>query len=672
MIISPKEYPQNLPWDEKVLSMPNIPRGAEGHIIVLRSILKNVQSHMNPNDKLSIIGSDAKLTLNEACVRLRPMRLVLKTSNGWELTKESEIWLNSGDNLYLAAILCANIRFLAEILYYLDTPRKSADLKGIAVQEYGLGWKTISDINSRLVWLRQFGLVDFQEFSLLYSVTDLGREFLNYIHVVEPGQISGQEDETLEEDALSIQPWAIDYCAISQNDLCLRHQSIGYIPGNALDFIHTIVEYLYLVQSNGDYDTIKKYAMGKYGIAVSSIRSFMNTLVNMDFIKRQTDRLFVLTDTAEKWLETSGIIEFVCCIQRNFLFVFELLKELDGKALSFQELAAIGRVSYGLDKASIEEIRKRIAIFKSAKLVRSVSLDKFIITKRGQLLLKQFDIQEQRLKNKESDDENQVPLPKGDSICTELRLSSKDSMNPDRFEWAIKAAFEALGFKATRMGGSGKTDVLVHTPGSPKVSFSVAVDAKSTSGGSVSDSQVDFDTLEEHRKKHNADYSMVVGCAFQNERLIKRAKEHGVVLLNVDDFETLIRKHLEVPIKLSLYRKLFEKAGIADISLVNDDRQYIIYLGNLMRAVMSCLIAESEDPETEGFLFERDIYRSLRDNRELDNPPTMEAISNMLQFLTSPLVGCVEKTKDGYYATGSLSDAARKFAFYSRNCFDDQ
>ena len=199
-----------------------------------------------------------------------------------------------------------------------------------------------------------------------------------------------------------------------------------------------------------------------------------------------------------------------------------------------------------------------------------------------------------------------------------------------------------MGLRATRLGGSGKTDVLVHIPGSPKISFSIAVDAKSTAAGSVPDSQIDFDTLEEHRKKHNADYSMVIGCAFQNECLIKRAREHGVFLLCVDDFETLIKRHLEVPIKLSLYRKIFEKGGIA----------------------------ESEDPETEGFLYERDIYRSLRDGKELDNPPTTEDISNMLQFLASPLVGCVEKTKEGYYATGSLSDAARKFAFYSRNCFD--
>ncbi len=134
MMILPEEYPTSLPWDEKVFSMPNIPRGSKGLLYTLRDILENVKSHMNPEDKLSFIGSDTEITLNEACIRLRPMRLVSKTSDGWELTKESAIWLNSGDDLYLAAVLCANIRFLAEILYYLDIPRKSKELKEIIVR----------------------------------------------------------------------------------------------------------------------------------------------------------------------------------------------------------------------------------------------------------------------------------------------------------------------------------------------------------------------------------------------------------------------------------------------------------------------------------------------------------------------------------------------------------
>lgn len=114
MLVSPKEYPQCRPWDEKVFSMPNIPRGSEGLLCVLRNILEKVKGCLNPTDKLSFAGSDSKITLNEACIRLRPMRLVRKTPDGWEITKESEVWLNSGDDLYLAAFLCANIRFFAE------------------------------------------------------------------------------------------------------------------------------------------------------------------------------------------------------------------------------------------------------------------------------------------------------------------------------------------------------------------------------------------------------------------------------------------------------------------------------------------------------------------------------------------------------------------------------
>ena len=179
-------------------------------------------------------------------------------------------------------------------------------------------------------------------------------------------------------------------------------------------------------------------------------------------------------------LETGGTAEFVCCLQRNFLFIFELINELNGKALSYKELMAIGRVSYGLDKVTIDEVRKRIAILKSAKLVRNASLDKFVITKRGKLLLEQFDIQERKVKDEGSGEGESNHLMDRDSLFTELRLSAKDSMNPDRFERAIKSAFEALGFKAIRLGGAGKTDVLVHAPGSPKISFSIAVDAKST------------------------------------------------------------------------------------------------------------------------------------------------------------------------------------------------
>jgi len=668
MIVHPNEYPKNRLWDEKVFSMPNIPRGDDGLLAVLREILIKVHNRDNPKDLLFFRGSDSKITLDEACVRLRPMRLVTKSNSGWELTDESLRWLDSHDDLYLAALLCANIRFVAEVLYYLDTPRKSPELKEIAIREYGMGWKTLSDVNSRLVWLRQFGLVDYQEFSMLYSITEKGKAFLPNIQVVEPHQVTHQDDDTKDEEAININEWVKIYCKLDQKRLSTRRQTIGYILGNVSNFNDTISEYLYLIQSGTTYEGLRNYAAKNYNVATSSIRSFMTSLTNMGLVKRQTDDLYILTETATNWLESCSKLELICCFHRNFLFVLEMLHELDGKVLDYKELHAIGKVSYGLDKANIEEIRRRISIFKSAKLVRNVSFDKYTITKRGQLLLREFEVQNRKIKENASEISTAPQADQHSALFTELRVASKDSINPDRFEHALKASFELLGFKATKLGGAGRTDILIQSPGSSKVSFSVAVDAKSTASGSISTSMVDFDSLKDHRKKHHADYSLVVGCAFQNESLIKRAIEHNVVLLDVESLEKLIRQHIEVPLKLSSYRQIFEKAGIADISLIDSNRQEIVNYGQLMRAVMNCLIEESDDPITEGFLFERDIYRTLRNSTELDEPPTIEAITSMLQFLSSPLIGCVEKTRDGYYATGSLADASRKFAFYSQSC----
>lgn len=668
MVVHPSEYPKNRLWDEKVFSMPNIPRGDDGLLFVLREILTKVRNHDNPHDLLAFRGSSSKITLDEACVRLRPMRLVSKTNSGWELTAESVKWLDSDDELYLAAILCANIRFVAELLYYLDTPRKSPELKEIAIREFGMGWKTLSDVNSRLVWFRQLGLVDYQEFSMLYSITEKGRAFLQHVQVVEPNQVVHQIDDTDNEETLNIDNWIKEHCTIDQKQLATRRQTIGYIPGIISDCANTISEYLNLIRAGTTYEGIRNYAAENYNVSASSVRSFMTTLTNLGFVKRQTDDLYVITNAAENWLVSSSDLELICCIHRNFLYVFEMLQELDGKVMDYKELHAVAKVSYGMDKANIEEIRRRISIFKNAQLVRNVAIDKFTITNRGRLLLQEFQIQNRKLVDSTQEKPVIPTVDQYDALFAELRVAAKDSMNPDRFEHALKSAFELLGFKATRLGGAGRTDILIHTPGSSKVSYSVAVDAKSTASGSVSTGMVDFDSLKEHRKKHHANYSLVVGCAFQNESLIKRAIEHNVVLLDVDGLETLIRSHLKVPLKLSSYKQIFEKAGIADISLVDGNRQEIICYGQLMRAVMNCLIEESDDLITEGFLFERDIYRSLRNSTELDVPPTIDAISSMLQFLSSPLIGCVEKTRDGYYATGSLADASRKFAFYSQCC----
>ena len=120
MRVNVTEYPKSLSWEMKSFSMPNIPRGTLGMKENLKNILEMVRNNVSPSQRLSIEGSESQIDLGTACVRLRPMKLLLKTQTGWVLSDEAKKWLDTEDELYLAAFLCARIKFLAEILYYLD------------------------------------------------------------------------------------------------------------------------------------------------------------------------------------------------------------------------------------------------------------------------------------------------------------------------------------------------------------------------------------------------------------------------------------------------------------------------------------------------------------------------------------------------------------------------
>ncbi len=667
MRVSITEYPKSLSWEMKSFSMPNIPRGTLGMKENLKTILEMVRNNLSPSQRLNIEGSESQIDLGTACVRLRPMKLLLKTQAGWVLSDEAKKWLDTEDELYLAAFLCARIKFLAEILYYLDEPKTAAELQNIAINEYALTWKTTSDINARLVWLRQLGLVEFQDFSLLYFLTDLGKEFVKNIEIVEPIKQDFSFDETSNEGKIEVSDWAINFCANLSSD---RKSSIGYIVGDMKQFQSTISEFIQLINGGKTYDQIKEYAVENYAIAPSSLKSFLSTLSNMDIVERKTATIYDVTGTARLWSEKKQIIDLLCIMHRQFGFMFEMLSVLEEKSMSNKELAAIAKVSYGFERENIDEIRRRVTMFQTAKLIRNDSIGKYTITSRGRKLLGLIKLEKPVLTETKVECGVEYESTRDLQFFTELRLAAKDSSNFERLEKQVKVAFEKLGFEAQWLGGSGKTDVLVRAAGSSLTSYSVTVDAKSTMSGNVTDGLVDFDTLEEHRRKHKADFSAVVGGSFQNERLIKRAIEHNVVLIDIDTLETLIRNHLEVPIQVTSYKKLFETPGIANAMCLEEEREKITRYGKLLHAVMDCLVAEREDEVTGGILQERDIYRSLRVNDSFSYAPNIDEISAMLQFLSSPLIGCVEKSKEGYSAVGTLEDAAQKFDFYSRMCED--
>ncbi|MBQ7088787.1 MAG: hypothetical protein IJN04_04010 [Clostridia bacterium] len=659
------EYPQTKEWGDKVNSTPSVPGGKNVALSNLRKLLLAIQNG-HPLDVVpQLEESNSKSTLNELCIhQLSPLNFVVRTeTGGWCLSEAAQKWLATEDNDYLAALFCANVKFFAEILFYLDSPKTSRELFNIAINEYDLSWKNVSTINNRLVWLRQFGLIDFQEFSLLYTITEAGKAFLSVVTPVIPESLASEKDDTASEESVILPEECTDYFTNNKN--ASRKAGFGYLPGKTSELIETITSFIEQIKLDNRIESISAFAFEKYGIKDSSTRSALGTISSLGLIERKTNITYEVTDLGCCWMAEKDILFLLPLIQTRCLFFLEILLELENSSLSNKELATLAKISYGFDKENIPEISCRLSVLKEAKLIINVSAEKVTLTHRGRLFLKQFgSLFEIRTRQKETvATESSANV----DIISELRLASKDGYNPDRFEKVVRDFFALIGFDAEWLGGAGKTDVLLKTVGAPVGSFIVTVDAKATSSSMVTDGLVDFDTLDEHRKKHCSDYIAIVGRDF-NDRLVRRAIEHNVCLFDVDALEQLLLIHRKSPQKITVYRKLFQQSGRVDLSVLDADVSASEKARAITIGILEILIAECGDPITNGKLSVRDLYMSLRRNPDILPVPSIEEIENALAFLSSPIIGCVTREKEYYCAIASLGDLSRTLKFIQEKC----
>jgi len=92
--------------------------------------------------------------------------------------------------------------------------------------------------------------------------------------------------------------------------------------------------------------------------------------------------------------------------------------------------------------------------------------------------------------------------------------------DPAAFERVVAEAFSQLGFASRWVGGAGRTDVEIVADLGPGEGYRVIIDCKTTTHEAVSDAQIDWVTLVEHRRHHQADYVAVVGCMFSSSRVV--------------------------------------------------------------------------------------------------------------------------------------------------------
>ncbi len=433
------------------------------------------------------------------------------------------------------------------------------------------------------------------------------------------------------------------------------------MPGGYKGYIHALREICEHVVSEGPSRTdLVGWIQSHFNLSGGSAIWRERFLHKAGILESSANQI-KLSEHASRWYLASDDGILIGLLHSRLQFLGEMLSELCEGPRSLEELRQAAK-KYDLNWDTDNQGHRRRGWLESAKLVEPDGKDRLAITDAGRDLLSMLTVHRPALDEEHSDrqppatpppteattppapaatpDQQSIPVPPspGEALADEIRSASIDSKNPDRLEIAVRDAFEFLGFDAEKLGGSGKTDVLIKALLGKDDSYTVTIDAKTVGSGSLGDGQVDWVTLEDHRKQHNADYSMLVGPNPSGKRLMDRAVDKAVAVLSTEQLADLCIQHAIAPLGLHEYQALFGTGGSVDMMPLARAAQELARLRELTAELLAML---SEQTSETGPLTARDLWLLLR-NRSSDKAGSQREIQQVLDTLASPLVGAIQ------------------------------
>ncbi len=404
----------------------------------------------------------------------------------------------------------------------------------------------------------------------------------------------------------------------------------------------------------------------------------------------------------QEWLKTTDHRILVAHLHRVFRFIGEMIAELRIPR-STQQLLTVANARYRLQWDGNTQLSNRRGWLQSAELVRVVRSGKLVATEAGRNFADRLELYEPPSYSKEERPSPpelshvaqrragglSVPpvaagcdlnvstagerarvqpntSPTAEVLAVEIVEASTHSTEPDRFEVAVRDAFDFLGFEAQRLGGAGKTDVLLVAPLGKDDSYRVSVDAKSVGSGSLGDHQADWTALQDHRRLHQADYSLLVGPRPAQGRLMRRAESYGVAVMSAGQLTRLCRRHVKLPLGLADYRVLFAgqnkqglwapRGGNTAISDLDEPMENALRMRHLTEAILNVL---SERSMTVGALRARDLWLMMLERGDLAEVSSEDEIQDLLDVLGHPLVRAVDGDAENGYVLSSKPAVTR-------------
>jgi hypothetical protein len=672
-----------LPWRERKASLPVMPGSLEEAIPRLRKLLlltDGAGGHLNQT--VTWPDDEQATTLREGLHGLGRCGLIRRIDRDTvELTASAKAWIADGDELQLVRVLHESVQFIGELLFVISESTSGLtheEIRGVAVDTYRIAWKNIQQARKWTSWLRAAGCV-FLRFDGKVEITDTGRKLLSELAVATPDDVNGSDVLALKSSGMLTKPVGLIEVLIDElDDVKLRNRAFGYgyIPRPMGSTIPATMRALMAIvggkveRSKFIAECSKAFTLGD-ALAPRPLA----TLIALGLVIQTDATTYSLTELAEDWLESGSDLDLVRIFHAKIAVVGELLDAVEhhDKAPALSRYAT---KQYGF-RHDVDGVRIRLHLLTAAGLLEQYALGRFRITRLGAAFrenlprLKASDPDwtgvHSELSDKLEDNHPQSAAVRPvstftsapDAIADELTKAALDSTHSERLEAAICNAFRYLGFDAELLGGPGRTDVLISFSTSPGKTVVVAVDAKSASSGVVAEGSVNFATIGEHKKLHNAAHSCIIGPSFHQSRLPRWAKEQEVALLNTDILALAVRKQDSASLGTRELATIFDPNEDPERSLMQAwskaERKSLLFSSVIVALSRE---AQGADNITKGSLSLDNLYFLLRS--DLESRPDPTEIEQAVSLLTSSLIESATRESGNYVITERPVTIARK------------
>lgn len=353
-------------------------------------------------------------------------------------------------------------------------------------------------------------------------------------------------------------------------------RSLWPLPGGNkryLDTLDRIVRWVAATESP-TREAFNEWLMAQYNVSDGSVNGYFRVVATLGIFEEGHDGVLTLTSLGEKIAKAEGEAQAMPVIERflkdylAFPEVLAVYDQADG-AIHLSEMVETLQPQFPR-WTSQAQFEYRALWLLSLGCLRQVEGRNYEITELGERIADEYpaSVDIEQPPQPESDEEVEEEEAEASALVTEaqqliadLEEAATDSQNPEHLERAVAQAFEFLGFSVDQLGETGDTDVLVRASIGPD-SYTVIVDAKARGDGKLHTLEVY--TLQDHLRRNEADYAVVVAGSFGGGKVRRHAEDNGVVLLSVPVLAVWLRLHATTPLNLDEYRAMFETPGLAE------------------------------------------------------------------------------------------------------------